>query len=109
MDGSAGGATVADNGRTWTLWGEIDVAVAQAVGDELKASLDGRPKVVDLHQVTFLDSSGLRLLLLAGTPDEGPLLVGAPQGVREVVSLAGLEHAVRFADADPSPRPDHDA
>jgi len=100
VDHSSGGATVEDQGDTWVLWGEIDVAVAQRVGDELKASLDGSPKSIDLRRVTFLDSSGLRLLLLGGTAERGPLLIGAPPAVREIVTLTGLEHAVRFAEAD---------
>ncbi|MEU2198986.1 STAS domain-containing protein [Isoptericola sp. NPDC019482] len=104
MDHSSGGATVEDHGDTWVLWGEIDVAVAQRVGDELKSSLDGRPKTIDLRRVTFLDSSGLRLLLLGGSAEHGPLLVGAPTAVREIVALTGLEHAVRFAEPDgPAP------
>lgn len=103
MEISSGGATIEDGGSTWVAWGEIDVAVAHDVGDTLKASLDGRPKTIDLRRVTFLDSSGLRLLLLGGTDEEGPLLVGAPPAVRDVIALTGLEHTVRFAEPDGAP------
>lgn len=103
MSISSGGAILEDGGSTWIVWGEIDVAVAQDVGDTLKASLDGRPKTIDLRRVTFLDSSGLRLLLLGGTAEEGPLLVGAPAAVRDVITLTGLEHTVRFAEAESAP------
>ncbi|MFE5309358.1 STAS domain-containing protein [Isoptericola sp. NPDC056605] len=103
MSISSGGATVDDDDGTWIVWGEVDVAVAQDVGDMLKASLDGHPKTIDLRRVTFLDSSGLRLLLLGGTAEEGPLLVGAPAAVRDVITLTGLEHTVRFAETEGSP------
>lgn len=103
MSISSGGATVEDGGSTWVAWGEIDVAVAHDVGEELKASLDGHPKTIDLRRVTFLDSSGLRLLLLGGTDEKGPLLVGAPDAVRDVIALTGLEHTVRFAEPESSP------
>jgi anti-anti-sigma factor len=106
---SSGGARVEDQGDTWVLWGEIDVAVAQRVGDDLKATLDGRAKTIDLREVTFLDSSGLRLLLLGGTPEAGPRLVAASAGIRDVVALTGLEHAVTFVEPDDAPLPGRDA
>jgi anti-sigma B factor antagonist len=47
--------------------GEIDMAVADGLGEAIISALkDGSPRVVvDLTEVTFLDSSGIRALLMA--------------------------------------------
>jgi anti-sigma B factor antagonist len=49
-----------------TLQGELDLVSADAVGarlDELRA--DGTPVLLDLDELDFMDSSGLRMLLNA--------------------------------------------
>jgi len=50
-----------------TLPGEIDVTNAHSVGDELQAAFGPGVAVViaDMSQTAFLDSSGIRYLLLA--------------------------------------------
>lgn len=49
--------------RVLALSGEIDVLAAPAVAAELPALLDGPDAVVlDLSEVTFFDSSGVRLV-----------------------------------------------
>ncbi len=47
------------------LSGEIDLSTVGELEDRLEGPLDSGPSllVLDLRQVTFLDSSGLRLLL----------------------------------------------
>lgn len=69
----------ADGTTVVTVRGELDVATAPGLidtFDELRAS--GAPAIaVDLHQVTFMDSTGLSALLLAGQR--------VPAGVRLVL------------------------
>jgi anti-anti-sigma factor len=102
MSVQTGGASVADEGGTWVLWGEIDIAVAQAVREELAATRDGKPKTVDMTRVTFIDSSGLRLVLLGGG-DGAARLVGTAPNVREVFTLTGLDQVVEFVENGAGP------
>ena len=83
------------------LRGEIDLAAADAVGRELRTVLDEYvvPLVLDLGDVTFLDSSGMRALLVAHrrSAAEGRALtiVDASLPVRRVIELSGT--AAMFA------------
>jgi anti-sigma B factor antagonist len=78
--------------------GEIDMATAPMLERELTAAIqagDG-PVVLDLCEVTFFDSSGLRAAIVAHRElaDRGRLLVLAcqPDGhVRRTFTLAGVE------------------
>jgi anti-anti-sigma factor len=74
------------------LEGELDYAAA----DEVRGHIDGaagRPLVVDLAEVTFVDSSMLRELLRAATEraETGDRLVLAavPRPVRRLLDLTG--------------------
>ncbi len=70
------------------LEGEIDLHVSQGIATSLKAMTDAKPPqfVVDLSRVTYIDSSGLAVLI------EGMQNVGAYGGK---FALAGLQDAVR--------------
>ena len=83
--------------------GEIDLATAsgfrQAVGEALRAGGDPdaptlRHYVVDLRQVTFLDSAGISVLALLArdAPARGHSvsLVGASPPVRTLLRITGL-------------------
>lgn len=86
-----------DEGVVVEAGGELDLAVSPALEAALTADeLDGGPVVLDLTELTFMDSSGLRVLLVAaerfvssGTawalvlPEESP--------VRRVLSLSETE------------------
>ena len=49
------------------------------------------PIRIDLTDVTFMDSGGLRLLYHAATTSNpGPRLVGTPQRVRDLLELSGV-------------------
>jgi len=99
--GAHGGITLSDDGRRWEMWGEIDVAVAHEAYATLEAAGEGR-KVLDMRRVTFIDSSGVRLVVLACENGPRPQVVGAPQLVREIFEMMSFDMLVDFVDADPS-------
>ncbi len=74
------------------LSGELDFTTAPHFG----AVLDGMmvmPKhmIVDMSQLTFIDSTGLRLLLRASTLVEGRMWVrGASRHISRVLELSGV-------------------
>jgi anti-sigma B factor antagonist len=85
--------------------GEIDMATIGTVrerADELIAS-GFRRVALDLRAVTFLDSSGLRLILelMASAREEGWELgvVEGPRDVQRVFELAGVRELIPFIDA----------
>lgn len=50
-------------GRRVVVRGDIDLDVAEAFHDDVARWLDGGPVAVDLTDVTFMDSAGLRSLM----------------------------------------------
>jgi stage II sporulation protein AA (anti-sigma F factor antagonist) len=83
--------------------GEIDLANAATVEDEVLAAVDNKVTgvVVDLTDLMYIDSSGLRILfLLASRLDvlQITMKVVAPRGspIRRVVELSGLDALVEM-------------
>ena len=77
--------------------GEIDMATAPMLGRELTAAIESGegPVVLDLTEVTFFDSSGLRVAIVAhrdlGEKGRRLAVVCDPEGhVRRTFALAGL-------------------
>ena len=77
--------------------GEIDVATAPLVRDELAAALDAgaRKLTLDLGAVGFVDSSGLGVLVgalrrLQEESDGRMVISDAQDGVRKVFEITGL-------------------
>ena len=77
--------------------GEIDMATAPMLGRELTSAIESGdgPVVLDLTEVTFFDSSGLRVAIVAhrdlGEQDRRLAVVCNPEGhVRRTFVLAGL-------------------
>jgi anti-anti-sigma factor len=78
---------------------EIDISNASTLGDVLFGTLArGRPLVVDLSHLKYIDSVGLHILLRAAQCAErtrlGVVLVAAGQ-VRKLMDSAGLPRLVR--------------
>jgi len=76
------------------LYGEIDVAAEKEVSGALAGAREtGAEVIVDLSQVTFIDSSGINILVRAHseTPEERFRLVGASKGVRRVFEIAHVD------------------
>jgi anti-sigma B factor antagonist len=83
--------------------GELDHASAGALDDELRRAIGEREAVVlDLGEVTMIDSTGLRVLVLAAKQSalNGTRLkiVRVTERVRNVFELTGLDHALPLAD-----------
>jgi anti-sigma B factor antagonist len=89
-----------DKGGTWILAvaGEIDVATSPELRRELHQLADREPAclILDLSNVTFIDSSGLGVLVGAlkrlREEDRGDILVleGLQEPVRKVFDITGL-------------------
>ena len=81
--------------RVLRVSGEIDLATAGEFRAALETMLTGSAAVVDMGDVTFIDASGLRVILQVAQElnGAGPLtLVNAPVVARlfELVGLDGL-------------------
>lgn len=95
-----------DGGITLGLSGELDLSTLE----QLEAALDDGVRgtsdlvVVDLRKLTFLDSSGLRVILAlhAGLREEGGRLVvvKGPRRVHRVLELTGADQELELV-ADP--------
>jgi anti-sigma B factor antagonist len=98
---SGQGATVV------TVQGELDLATADRLWVELEPVLASRKLVIlDGTGITFLDSSGLRVLLQAGkravTDGATFRLVAPQQAVQRVLELAGAEGHLQIRDSVPA-------
>ncbi|MGH2942916.1 MAG: STAS domain-containing protein [Solirubrobacteraceae bacterium] len=87
------------------LFGELDLSNAGDVERELERveATDARSIVVDLSGLTFMDSTGVRLLVTAHArsreEDESRLtLVRGPVAVQRVLQLSGVEALLPFGD-----------
>jgi len=86
------------------LRGEFDLAYADQVERELKRveATDARSIILDLSGLTFLDSTGIRLILEAQTRSQQDanrlMLLRAPRMVQRVFAIAGVEQMLPFAD-----------
>ena len=89
------------------LEGEIDLHVSPGIAASLNAMLNQKPKqvVVDLSQVSYIDSSGLAVLIEAMQNVAGYggkfALTGLQEGVRPIFEIARLDQVFRiFPDVD---------
>jgi anti-anti-sigma factor len=90
--------------HTIRLAGELDLATADEVQRELERveGTDAASIVIDLAGVTFMDSTGVRLLVNAHTRSRGDtnrlsMLRGGP-AVQRVMQLSGVDVLLPFAD-----------
>jgi anti-sigma B factor antagonist len=73
------------------LEGEIDISAVEHVVHELaRAASISDDIIVDLTDVTFIDSTGIGLLAQALNKGATLAITGAPEHVRRVIELAGL-------------------
>jgi anti-sigma B factor antagonist len=94
-----------DGSSVVSPWGEVDVATAPALRDRLEQVIesDQGPVVVDLTAVTFIDSTGLGVLIGARKQcdDNGRALrvVMSEPRILKVFEITGL---TEFFDVQPS-------
>src|ERR1044072_4319424 len=90
------------DGVILVLWGELDLAGERVLEEALESARSaGGTLTVDLSELHFIDSSGLRVLvrlhndaLTAGF--EYTLIAGPPQ-VQRTFALCGLDRTLAFA------------
>jgi stage II sporulation protein AA (anti-sigma F factor antagonist) len=84
--------------------GDLDISVADSLLERVEAMEGSSAQlvIVDLAELTFLDSSGLKALLAAqqAGADGGfeVLVVRTPKAVRRVIDVAGADRILRLAD-----------
>lgn len=93
--------------RLFRLGGEFDMAGVDRF--ERSLSVDGAPQatfVLDLRDLTFIDSSGLRAVVMADQrvrADGGRfIVVRGPARVNEVFEVTGVARHLEFADEPPA-------
>jgi anti-anti-sigma factor len=97
------------NDASVALVGRLDIQGAEAVAMPL-ATLSGAKQniLIDMSQVTFLASIGIRHLVSATkalSRRGGQLiLIGSPDTVREVLTTAGLASMIRMVGSEPEAR-----
>src|SRR5207248_9926797 len=89
------------------LKGEIDLHVSPTVTAALTEVIDQKPErlVVDLSEVTYIDSAGLAALIQAMQKVEGYggkfMLSGLQETVRSIFEISRLDQSLQiFPDAD---------
>ena len=101
LDGGANAAIAAAVDETGLpvirISGELDISNVEMIEGQLAGLVDdaSRPLTFDLSSLTFMDSSGLAMLLR--TADEnGPILIRQPTGaVRRIIQATGLGDVLR--------------
>ena len=87
-----------------SLRGELDLSTVTRVEDELRRAEAKHPPLIalDLARLTFLDSTGLRLVLTADerARHEGRrlVIVRGPEAVDRVFSITRLDERLRIVD-----------
>ncbi|HEX9377702.1 MAG TPA: STAS domain-containing protein [Actinomycetota bacterium] len=93
-----------DDGVTLVLSGELDLSTAPTVERELAEAERDRPALItiDLRGVTFLDSTGLRVVLSADgrarKEDRRVEVIPGPPPVHRVFRIALLDRRITFVD-----------
>ena len=93
--------------NVFPLDGEIDLHVSPGIATSLKSMIAEKPKqlVVDLSRVSYIDSSGLAVLIEAMQNVNGHggklALAGLQDGVRPIFEIARLDQVFRiYPDVD---------
>ena len=91
------------------VWGEIDLEVRRSAGELCQAVADrALPVVIDAEQVTFMDSTGMSILVRLARDGEAhgyPVsLQNAPWMLRELLSITGVDRLLSPEDSSgPAP------
>ena len=95
-----------DSTETVTVRGDVDLATVGALRNELAGALDRAGKVVlDLREVTFMDTQGLAAVIEAEQASTGTgtpfVVVRAPATVHRLFDMIGLTERLTVVD-DPA-------
>jgi anti-anti-sigma factor len=101
-----------DGGHLVTIAGEVDLATAPQLADVLTECADGDVRL-DLSSVTFMDSSGLRTLLVTHRSfrERGRRLVicgPVDRVVHRTMEITGAAEVLTFGDVGNRNRPSGD-
>ena len=89
-------------GVAW-LSGELDMASADSLVDEVSMRLGGHPAVLDMSELTFLDSSGVRAIVQLAAKSEQPVFIRQPpDNIRKVLAIAGIDGSLGVRIDTPS-------
>jgi anti-anti-sigma factor len=105
-------ATRSDGALVIALAGELDLATSSELATKLEelAGQPHRPVIVDLSHLTFLDSSGIALLVAESrrrVDSGGRLVLAGPTGeVRRVLEIARISEVVAVEPSVESSSPD---
>ena len=92
--------TVVRNSDGWRVAGEIDAHSAPALAAAMAELPDVSQVVADFCEVTFMDSSGLRVLVdaaMSATNAGKSFAIANPQAaIRRVVEISGLSGHLHF-------------
>ena len=91
--------------RVIALFGELDLATAPTLEIELEDARGAHATliVLDMRELEFIDSTGLRLILQAHRRSPGQLLIlGCPERVLRAFALCGLLELLTFVDEIPA-------
>ena len=93
-----------DEEHVVALAGDLDLEGAERVAQELRRAeaSDARRVVLDLSDLKFIDSNGIRLIIEADarlrTEGERLALIRGPQPVHRVFELTGVAERLPFVD-----------
>ncbi|MCA5891774.1 STAS domain-containing protein [Isoptericola sp. NEAU-Y5] len=100
-----------DDATVLTLWGEVDAALREAASDAMAAlAVRGtvRPIVLDVRDVTFIDSSGIAFILqvyMLGQETGTPVRLRDPSdAVSEVLEMVGMGGRIPVDASEPTGR-----
>jgi anti-anti-sigma factor len=78
-----------------SLAGELDMVHAPVVAETLDALADGeRAVIVDLSELTFIDSSGIHAILRPRPQQGSVLLVCPPGNIQRVLSVTKIDRVL---------------
>jgi anti-anti-sigma factor len=86
--------------------GELDIATAQALEQELESAFesDADRVVLDLRELEFIDSSGIRALLMArrkaDSTQAGFALVAGDRALERTLEIAGIHRVFDWTRAE---------
>jgi anti-anti-sigma factor len=92
--------TVAAQRHTLALTGELDLGSASKLEQAVReVCVSGSELVIDLRKVTFMDSTGLRVLIVAGAlcEENGHELRIIPgEDIQRILEMTGLDRVLPF-------------